>query len=89
MRITTHTLKQVTTCDSCSKNAAGNFLFRRTFFYKMGGDDLQYASGLVIQLQEAGVKFKLVGHGEVIKPFKGGASVRQSSHWWVEIKISE
>lgn len=61
MRITVHTLKHVTTCDSCSKNATGNFLFRRTFFYKMGGTAEQYASGLVVQLQEAGVKFEIVG----------------------------
>jgi hypothetical protein len=87
MRITVHTLKQVTTCDSCSKNAAGNFLFRRVFFYKMGGTAEKYASGLVVQLQEAGVKFEVIGQGEVNKPFKGGAPVRQSSHWWVEVKI--
>lgn len=89
MRITAHTLKHVVMCDSCSRNAAGNFLFRRTFFYKIGGSAESFRDSVVNQLQAAeqskNVKFTVVDCGEVTKPFRGGASVRQTSHWWVEI----
>lgn len=38
-------------------------------------------------LTEAGIAFAIVGSGEVWKDFRGGASVANQSHFYVEIKL--
>ena len=41
------------------------------------------------RLSDIGVKHTVVGHGEVDRPFKGGANVKNQSHFWVKFKVNE
>lgn len=64
------------------------FIFRREFFYTGGRTGESFAKGISNQLKEKGFTHGVIGHGEVWKSFKGGASVVQNSHFWAEIKIT-
>lgn len=75
--------------DSHGKDGDGNHVFRRTFFYRHGGDSKKFADGVSSQLHKAGLKHTVVDHGEHNAPFRGGASVRKSSHWWAKVKLHE
>lgn len=61
----------------------GVFTLRRGFFYRHGNDANQIAA----KLQEALPNATVVDKGEVWKPFRGGASVAQGSHWYVKFTV--
>jgi len=82
-------IQELVIADDSSKTKRGTYIFRRTFFYRSGGTAESWAAKVVAQLTEANVKVEVVDRGEVDKPFRGGASVKQSSHWWVEVKVVE
>lgn len=63
---------------SCKK---GVWMVRRGFFYSHG----MTSRDLADKVEKAG--FSVIAHGEVWKPFRGGASVAQQSHWWVKFSI--
>lgn len=76
--------------DQISKTSYGTFIFRKTFYYKHGQTDTMFAGKVTAEIQKLGYdNVEIVDMGEVNKTFKGGASVKQSSHWWVELKIEE
>jgi hypothetical protein len=61
---------------------------RRGFFYKHGRTSADHAKSVSDQLNTAGIRHKVVDHGEVYgKPFKGGASVKHQDHWWVKFRV--
>jgi hypothetical protein len=69
-------------CDSASKR--GNvFTVRKGFFYTGGAT----AENFVARVKEAFPTAVVVDKGEVWKPFKGGASVAQQSHWFVSFTL--
>ena len=48
-----------------------------------------WVDNIVGQLTRSGYYIKeVVTSGEVDKPFRGGSTVKQSSHWYVEIKFT-
>lgn len=57
----------------------GMVIARRGFYYKNGKSSKEFAG----QLADLG--FTVLEHGEVDKPFKGGAGVSKNSHFWVVI----
>lgn len=61
---------------------------RRTFYYRHGGTAEGYAAKVSNALTAAGIVHTVVASGEVQKPFRGGASVRASSHWWVQFRLA-
>jgi len=74
--------------DEVSKNKAGNFIFREGFFYTHGRTANSHADSIQKQLTDLGFKnFKFVDTGEHWREFKGGASLRTQSHWYVEVKF--
>lgn len=73
--------------DQISKNKAGNFIFRKGYYYRHGMDSQQYADRISKNLTALGIKFQVLGDGDHWASFKGGAGVKQNSHWWVEVKI--
>jgi hypothetical protein len=86
----TVTIKQVRAAleigvDSIGKNKAGAIVIRRGFFYRNGMDCAKFTAKVDAALKAAGLEFTIVRDGEHYAPFRGGASVAQSSHWYVEL----
>jgi hypothetical protein len=64
---------------------AGVYTARWGFFYRHGQTSQLHAETVREKLPGACV----LDHGEVWKSFRGGASVAQSSHWWVKFTIAK
>jgi hypothetical protein len=58
----------------------GVFTVRREFFYTNGYTSVKLAETIMAAIPGA----EPIDHGEVWKPFRGGESTRNSSHWWVK-----
>ena len=69
--------------DTLSKNKAGNYVARKSFFYTHG----QTAEGFADKIKAVYPNAEIVDKGSQWKAFKGGASVAQGSHFWVEFKM--
>ena len=63
----------------------GEFTVRRSFFYTHGktSDSVAWA------VKDAFPNAKIIDHGEVWKPFNGGAPVAKQSHWWVKFRLED
>ncbi len=86
MKITKRSLAEAGVfCDTLGKNKAGNYVLRRGFFYRHGCS----AGKIANELKEKFPEVEIVDKGEHWTEFRGGQSVRQGSHWWVEFKIKE
>ncbi len=66
--------------DTLGKNRDGNWIIRRGFFYTNGFTSEKLASAV----KEAG--FDVIDHAEIWKPFRGGASTANQSHFRVEFR---
>ncbi|MFA5732825.1 MAG: hypothetical protein WC934_12600 [Acidithiobacillus sp.] len=71
--------------DQIVSKGNNEFLVRRGFYYTYG----QTAENLVKTIKNAIPNIKIVDSGEVWKPFKGGASVANQSHWFVRFKLPD
>jgi alpha-amylase/alpha-mannosidase (GH57 family) len=60
----------------------GVYTARRGFFYTNRKSSQDFADRIQNRLGQFGTVV-IVDHGEQWKPFKGGASVANQSHWWV------
>jgi len=69
------------------RKANGNIVVRRGYFYTNGCTAEKFCENVAVELDHAGVKYSIVGHGDHWAPFRGGASVANSSHWWVELRV--
>lgn len=67
------------------KNKKGNIVIRRGFFYKHKGTAEKFADEICKKLHNAGIEYKVIDKGEHWASFRGGASLRNQSHWWVEL----
>lgn len=84
---TAPTLKEVKDklyADSYSKKD-GVFTVRHEFFYTHGRTAEQFRDEVLKAFPAA----TIVDFGEVWKPFRGGASTANSSHWFVKFTFSE
>lgn len=66
---------------------AGHHTIRDGFFYTHGRTSQKHADDVSADLHKAGIKHTVVGHGRHDAPFRGGASVRKSSHFYAHVKI--
>lgn len=66
-----------------SKNKEGNYVARFPFFYTYGKKTDDSKKFLLEKFPNANI----INAGEVWKPFRGGASVANQSHWFVEFKL--
>lgn len=73
-------IKFLICADSLSRKA-GIYTARWGFFYRRGQTSESHAARV------RGIGGCVLDHGEVWKSFRGGASVSQSSHWWVKFTI--
>lgn len=81
-------IKDTIMADQISKDREGNYIFRKGYYYrpsKMSPDD--WAEKISKRLQEAGINNSIVDLGDIWKPFKGGASLKAQSHYYVKIKV--
>lgn len=67
------------------KTKRGNYIIRKGFFYKMGYSEDKLAEALKTVLPDA----VIVDMGEKFVPFRGGQTVAQGSHFWVEFSVPD
>jgi hypothetical protein len=72
--------------DDVGRASDGSTVLRLGFFYSHGKDAGDFAKSVVADLTKLGIAHKLVDKGEENRPFRGGAKVKDSTHWWVKIK---
>jgi len=89
LKITTRSLKDNVFADDVSKDKAGDYTFRKGFFYRNGGDHRSWSAKLSKQLTDLGIAHTIKDAGEVNKAFRGGANTKNSSHWWVKVSIQD
>lgn len=78
-------------CDQISKSPKDGdnvFIFRRGFFYSHGGTSEKFAAKVDSMLTNAGIDHKMLENGEHWAPFRGGAGVKASTHWWCKVQIN-
>jgi hypothetical protein len=75
--------------DAVSKNKDGHIVVRDTFFYKAGRTSEGHTHKVKKALDAAGIKHSIVDDGEHWAPFRGGASVAKSSHFYTHVKLHE
>ena len=81
------TLRNEMLADTVSKNKAGNYVFRKGYFYTHGSSEDTLADRVSKALLRMGVEHTIVNKGNKWVPFKGGHTTAQGSHFWVEISI--
>lgn len=70
----------------CGENGGrGLTIIRCGFYYRNNFTSEMFANKVSRVLTEANLTFKVVDHGEVWKPFRGGARLADQTHWWVKI----
>lgn len=81
-------IKKITRADSAGKCKDGTIKLRRGYFYKHGMTAEKYKNSVIERLFEAGAdSIHVADFGDHWAPFRGGASVAQNSHFYVNIKI--
>ena len=69
----------------CEENT---FVFRKGFFYRHGETAQNFANCILSQISNLGYIGIILNVNEFWKPFKGGASIRNQSHFMAKIKIT-
>ena len=57
------------------------------YFYSNGGSPESFAERVREELKDNNIEGMVVDWGGQWKPFKGGASVRTQSHWYVDVVV--
>lgn len=70
--------------DSVGQKKDGTIVVRRGYFYRNGMDSARFATNVAALLADAGLNLFMKEHGDHWSAFRGGASVANSSHFWVE-----
>ena len=73
--------------DSIGQKKNGNFIFRRSFYYRHGMTAEKFKNEILSLLAHAKLMATVVDYGEHYTSFRGGATVAQGSHWWVEVEV--
>jgi len=85
-KITTNFLRENIACSEIVKYK-GNFIARQGFYYTHGKTADDFLDDIIMQLKHLDISFHIIDHGEIWKPFKGGASLKNQSHWFVKFEI--
>ena len=81
-------IREAVYADTVGKRRDGTFILRSGFFYRHGRTAETFAARVVTDLKAAGIEAHVVDKGEQWKAFKGGASIANSTHWWVIVSAS-
>lgn len=73
--------------DTVGRNRDGTYTVRREFFYRHGMDSVKFSQNLMERLAAQGVMVELIDRWEHYTGFRGGASVRNQSHWGVKFRV--
>ena len=71
--------------DQVSKRKDGTIVIRRGFYYRHGHDAQDFFLSVCKHLNKTDIKYSVKDWGEKYTSFRGGASVANQSHWWVEL----
>lgn len=69
--------------DSVGQKKDGTIVVRRGYFYRNGMDSARFATNVAKLLADAGLPVVMTEHGDHWSAFRGGASIANSSHFWV------
>ena len=72
--------------DTVGKKKDGSFVVRRGYFYRNGLDGDKFKASVLVALKQHGFTAEAIDWGDHWAPFKGGASLAQSSHFYVVIR---
>ncbi|MBN1511666.1 MAG: hypothetical protein JXB13_06600 [Phycisphaerae bacterium] len=86
-RTAKHLLAEQLRPDTLGVNKCGNLLCRWGFFYTHGRTAEKYAQAVSDTLRQSGIGHRIEDSGMVWKPFRGGASTAQQSHFYVEVSL--
>lgn len=82
MKLTAKQVKEQLRIESVSVKG-GVYTVRQGFYFQMG----KTAANLENKVKQAFPNANIVDKGEVFKPFVGGQSVAQGSHWYVKFTL--
>lgn len=89
-KVTTQKLREIIGCsDQALVKSKGVYTYRRGFYFTNGKTVRDIQAFLESKLEAAGIGYLVVASGEQWKPFRGGDTLRQGSHWWVTFQIIE
>jgi len=80
------TLREELHPDGIGRSRNGLITLRNGFFYRHGKTAEMFADRVRACIAEKGLPAEVVGCGEHWAVFKGGAALRNSSHWWVTVR---
>lgn len=72
--------------DTVGKKKDGTFIIRRGYFYRHGMNCQQFAAVVAQAIKAHGFDCQVVECGDHWAPFRGGATVAQGSHFWVQLR---
>jgi len=89
--ITTGQIKNIlgSMVDTVGKRRDGSFVIRLGFYYRHGVDAEAYRIAVTKKLNGSGLNYSLKDWGEKWTTFRGGASISNQSHWFVEIWVNQ
>jgi hypothetical protein len=84
-------LRDYIIADSIGRTKDDCIVIRTGFYYTHGRTAEQHRDGIIADLKSMSAvknipEFEVVDYGEVWRDFRGGASIANSSHWFVKIK---
>lgn len=79
-------LRENVHADTIGRDKDGNIVLRWEFFYTHGCTSEKKAEMVQKFLADQKLPATVVDHGEHYAAFRGGASTRNSSHWWVKVE---
>jgi hypothetical protein len=71
--------------DSVSKKKDGTIVLRRGYYFRHGKTAEKFAAGVASLLAQSGLPLTVSNFGDHYASFNGGASLANSSHFWVEL----
>lgn len=84
-------LKNAGFVQSVGRKRNGDIVARRSFFYRNGKTSADFDQYVRKVLNTAGLedKYQIVESGEIWKPFRGGATIANQSHWFSVVRERE
>lgn len=82
-KISTKTVRSLLHADQITAHKNGTFTARDEFFYTHGRTEQDLIDKVLAAFPQA----TILSSGEIWKPFRGGASTQQSSHWFVTFSL--
>jgi hypothetical protein len=80
-------IRLLTWADDSSTLSGGIFILRKSFYYRNGKTESDFEKDVVNNLKKEGYQVQVLDKGTIEKDFKGGAHIRNQSHWWVKVKV--